>query len=167
MGTTTPDYGDLFHQALNFLTGIYTDFFAVIVVTLIVAGFAFYFGRNRLMPFIAGMYAGVPLYVFSPFHSPLLQDPYIAISLYIFFVLISFLAFSGLSAFMASAPRSFIRVGIVALLTAGALLAIGMHILPLEQIYPFNAATQALFASSQSFFWWLIAPLVGLFFLER
>lgn len=167
MSTSTPDFGVLFHQALSFITGFTNDFFALIVLTAAIAAFAFYFGRNRLMPLIAGMYAGVPLYVFFPYHTPLLQDPYIAVALYLFFVFISFIAFSGLSAFMASAERSLLRVVIVSALVAGALLAIGIHILPLEQIYSFNAKTEALFASGQAFFWWLLAPLVGLFFLER
>ncbi len=161
------DIGVLFHQVLNFIIGFGNDFFAFIVVTAAVAAFAFFVGRNRLMPLIAAIYAAVPLYLFFPFQTPLLQDHYIAIALYLGFVFLSFIAFSGLSAFMASAERNFLKVGGMSVLVAGALLAIGIHILPLEQIYTFNTATMALFASNQSFFWWLLAPLIGLFFLER
>lgn len=161
------DIGARFHAALNFIIGFGQDFLPFIILAGLVAGFAFFLGRNRLMPLIAAMYTAIPLYLFFPFQTALLQDHYIAIALYLLFVFLSFVAFSGLSFFMASAPRSFLRVGAMSILVAGTLLAIGIHILPLEQIYTFNSATKALFASNQSFFWWLLAPLVGLFFLER
>lgn len=161
------DLGARFHQVLDFIVGFGNDFFAFIIVAALVAGFALYFGRNRLMPLVAAIYTAIPLYLFFPFQSTLLQDHYIAIALYLFFVFIALVAFSGLSFFMASAPRSFLRVAATSVLVAGALLAIGIHVLPLEQLYTFNAPTKALFASNQSFFWWLIAPMAGLFFLER
>ncbi|MES2135188.1 MAG: hypothetical protein V4449_03050 [Patescibacteria group bacterium] len=164
---TDLDIGGNFHKALDFLVGFGSDFFAFIVLAGLVAVFAFYFGRNRLMPLIAALYAAVPLYLFFPFQTPLLQDPYIAIALYLLFVFLALVAFSGLSFFMASAPRSLLRVGATSILVAGALLAIGIHVLPLEQIYTLTAPTKALFASNQAFFWWLVAPLAGLFFLER
>jgi len=167
MDTSNFAIGALFHDVLDFIVGFATDFLAFIVVAAAIAAFAFYFGRNRLMPLIAAIYAAIPLYLFFPFQTPLLQDHYIAIGLYLLFVFLALVAFSGLSAFMASADRSLLRVVGMSVLVAGALLAIGIHILPLEQIYTFNAATKALFASSQSFFWWLVAPLIGLFFLER
>ncbi|MFA5877099.1 MAG: hypothetical protein WC880_01920 [Candidatus Paceibacterota bacterium] len=161
------DFGTRFHAALNFIIGFGHDFLPFIIVAALVAAFAFFLGRNRLMPLIAAIYTAVPLYLFFPFQTALLQDHYIAIALYLLFVFLSFVAFSGLSFFMASAPRSFLRVGAMSILVAGALLAIGIHVLPLEQIYVFNPATKALFSSNQSFFWWLLAPLAGLFFLER
>ncbi len=161
------DIGTKFHQALNFIIGFGNDFFVFIIMAAIVAAFAFYFGRNRLMPLVAAIYAAIPLYLFFPFQTTLLQDHYIAIALFLIFVFLAFIGFSGLSFFMASAPRSFLRVGAVSIFVAGMLLAVGIHVLPLEQIFTFNAATKALFASNQAFFWWLIAPLAGLFFLER
>lgn len=167
MNTSNFDIGVIFHDVLNFVVSFATDFLAFIVVSALIAAFAFYFGRNRLMPLVAAIYAAVPLYLFFPFDTPLLDDPYIATALYLLFVFLALIAFSGLSAFMASGDRSLIRVLGLSVLVAGAFLAIGIHILPLEQIYTFNAATKALFASNQSFFWWLLAPLVGLFFLER
>jgi hypothetical protein len=161
------DFATLFHKILDFIVGFGTDFLPFIVTFGLIMAFALYFGRNRLMPLIAAMYAAVVLYVFFPFQTSLLSDNYIAMTLYFLFVFLALTAFSGLSAFMASAERNLLKIGGMSALVAGMFLAIGIHVLPLEQIYIFNAATKALFASDQSFFWWLIAPLAGLFFLER
>ncbi len=164
---TTQGAGTVFHNVLNSIFSFGTDFFAFILLAALITAFSIYFGRNRLMPLVAGIYAAIPFYLFFPFHTTLLDDPYIAIGLYLGFALLGLIAFSGLSNFVGSASRGLIRVTIISTLVAGALLAIGIHILPLEHIYSFNAPTKALFTSNQAFFWWLIAPLVGLFFLER
>lgn len=152
---------------MNFIVGFGTDFLPLIVTVAVVMAFALYFGRNRLMPLIAAMYAAVVLYIFFPFDTSILSDSYIAIALYFLFVFIALTAFSGLSFFMASAERNLLKIGAMSVLVAGLFLAIGIHVLPLEHIYTFNSATKSLFASDQSFFWWLVAPLAGLFFLER
>ncbi|MDO8523941.1 MAG: hypothetical protein Q7R74_01795 [bacterium] len=152
---------------LDILLGFGSDFFAFIVVAVVILLFALYFGRDRLAPLIASLYAALALYTAFPYAPAFLSGPYMQISLYLFFVLISFVTFSGLSYFMAARSGGFVAELILAILTAGFLLAIAIHVLPAEDIYSFTAATKALFASNQSFFWWLVAPLAGLFFLGR
>ncbi len=161
------NFSQWFHSALNFIIGFGNDFFVFIITAGLVVGFAFFIGRNRLMPLIAGLYTAIPIYIFFPFQSTLLSDPWIALALYAVTTFLAYTAFSGLSHFMGSAPRSFLRVGSISVIVAGMLLAVGIHVLPLENIIAFNAVTKALFASNLSFFLWLIAPLGALFFLER
>lgn len=161
------DFGATFHHILSVVMSFGKDFFPFIVAVFAIMAFTLYFGRNRLMPLIAAIYAAVPLYLFFPFQVSFLSDPSISIGLYLLFVFLALTAFSGLSFFMASAERSLFKIGAMSILTAGILLAIGIHVLPLEHIYTFTPATKALFTSNQSFFWWLVAPLAGLFFLER
>src|SRR4051812_29670627 len=99
------DFAIFFHKIINFIVGFGTDFLPFIVTVGVIMAFALYFGRNRLMPLIAAMYAAVVLYVFFPFQTGLLSDNYIAMGLYFLFVFLALTAFSGLSAFMASGER--------------------------------------------------------------
>ncbi len=158
--STVPD-------ALDILLGFGSDFFAFIVVTVVILLFALYFGRDRLAPLIASLYAALALYTAFPYSPSFLSGPYLQIGLYLLFTLLAFVTFSGLSYFMAARSGGFLAELIIAALTAGFVLAISIHVLPVQDIYSFTDATKALFASDQSFFWWLAAPLVGLFFLGR
>jgi len=154
-------------SAVDILIGFGTDFFAFIVIAGIIAVFAFYFGGDRLMPLIAAIYAGVPLYMAFPFLSILPDTAYVHIGLYVVLVLVALIAFSGLSYFMASNNVGFINIAVLAALTAGLFLAIAIHILPIEEVYTFSEPTKALFTSENAFFWWLAAPIAGLFFFGR
>ncbi len=152
---------------LDSLFAFGSDFFAFIVVTVAVMLFALYFGRDRIAPLLAALYAALALYTAFPYALSFLASPYMKIGLYAVLALISFIAFSGLSYFMASHSGGFFAELILAILIAGFLLAIAIHVLPVQDVYTFTGATKALFASDQLFFWWLAAPLAGLFFLGR
>jgi len=143
-----------------------TDFFAFIVVGAVILLFVLYFGRDRIAPLIAALYAALALYQSFPFMAQV-SGAYLQIGLYLFFALVLFVAFSGLSYFMAARSGSFLAEVIMAALIAGFLLAISIHILPVPEVYTFTSATKDLFASNESFFWWLVAPLAGLFFVGR
>ena len=144
-----------------------TEFSAFIVIAALVMAFAFYFGHDRLLPLIAALFMAITLSKAFPFSSMLPVNPYTQVGLYAGFVVIGLIAFSGLSYFMASGSIGFVKTGILSVLTAGLIIAIAIHFLSIENIYAFSAPTKALFASNQAFFWWLIAPLAGLFFLGR
>ena len=130
------------------------------------AVFAFYFGGDRLVPLIAALYAGIPLYQFFAYKESVGDNPYLLVGLYVVLVVLSLLAFSGLSYF-AGGALGFLKMGGLSILTAGLILAIAVHILPVGSIYSFSEPAKALFASDQAFFWWLLAPLAGLFLFGR
>ena len=157
---------DAFQGLVSQLSNFSTDFFAFIVVTAVVLVFALYFGRDRIAPLIAALYAALALYQSFPFMSQV-SGAYMQIGLYLVLAALLFIAFSGLSYFMAVRSGSFLAEVIMAALIAGFLLAISIHILPVQQVYTFTNATKELFASNESFFWWLVAPLAGLFFIGR
>lgn len=155
-------------SAVDTVISFGTDFFAFIVIAAVIAAFSFYFGRDRLMALIAALYAAIPLYQKFPYASLLPpNNAYVQIGLYLAFVLLGTVAFSGLSAFLARSTSSFLGTAVLSITTAGLLLAVGIHILPLQQVYTISAPTIALFASDQMFFWWLAAPLAGLFFFGK
>jgi hypothetical protein len=66
----------------------------------------------------------------------------------------------------------FLYVGIIgllilSLLATGFLIALAYHVFPVTSVYHFSSAIDMLFASKTYFWWWFIAPAVGLFFLAR
>ena len=156
-------FTDVTHTLLSFGT----DFFAFIVLAALIALFAVTFGSDRLMPLTAGIYAGIPLYTAFPYREMLGDNPYVVIGLYLFFVIIGLVAFSGLASFLSSTGLGFVRTVALSIVIAGFLLAVAIHILPAQEVYAFSEPTKALFASPVAYFWWLVAPLAGVFFLGR
>ena len=66
----------------------------------------------------------------------------------------------------------FLYVGIFGLaalsfFAAAFLIALAYHVFPVADVYNFTPAIDLLFAPKEYFFWWFIAPAVGLFFLAR
>lgn len=160
--------GEALTSAVDLVVAFGTDFFAFIVVAGVIMGLAFYFGRDRLLALIAGVYAAIPLYQAFPYDGILPPGGApVEIGLFLAFVAIGTLAFSGMSFFLAKSDSSLIGSATMSVATAGLLLAVGIHILPLEELYSFSAPTRALFESAEAFFWWLLAPLAALFFFGK
>lgn len=162
-----PSIAEPLKAALDYVIAFGADFFAFIVVAGAIATLAFYFGRDRLISLIAALYAAIVLYRAFPYGSLIPSDPYIQIGVFVGFTLIALIAFSGLSFFLARSTSSFLGTGVLSVVTAGLILAIAIHVLPVQTLYTFSQPTMALFSSVEMFFWWLLAPLVGLFFFGR
>ena len=143
------------------------DFFAFIVLAAIIAAFAFYFGGDRLMPLIAALYTAIPLYMQFPYKDYIPDNPYISIALYVGLVLLGLMAFSGLSYLMSGGAIGLVKLLGLSALTAGLILAISIHMLPIDKVYTISEPTKALFEGDLVYFWWLAAPLAGLFLLGR
>jgi hypothetical protein len=173
MPTTTDILGGVnvsgsLSEVVNFFVHFGTDFFAFVIVAGAVAGFAFYFGRDRLMSLIAAIYSAVVLYQAFPYGNLLpSHNPPVMIGLFIALAIAGWLGFSGLSFFLAKSTGSPLGTLVLAVAVAGLLLAIAIHVLPVQDLYTFSEPTKALFATDQEYFWWLAAPLVALFFFGR
>jgi hypothetical protein len=162
----SPQVGDALRSSVDLVISFGTDFFAFIVVAALVAAFAFYFGRDRLVPLMAGLYAGIPLYLNFPYMALLGSNAYLHIGLYAAFVLVGLVGFMGLSSWVPSSGVGYIKTLGLSALAAGLVLAVSINILPLHEIYMVSEPTRALFSSSY-FFWWLIAGLGGVLFLSK
>lgn len=153
----------LLNTALHFGS----EFFAFIVVAGLAGAFGVYFGRDRLVALLAGLYIAIPTFQFFPWGSDMLANPLIAIAFFALIAILTMLAFSGLSSFFPTSSGGFLSLLILSVLTAGLILFIAIKIIPVESIYTFSDATKALFDSSTASFLWFIAPVVGVFFLSR
>lgn len=160
------DLGDSFRLTLDLVLDFSADFFAFIVIAAFVAAFAFYFGRDRIVPLLAAMYAAIPLYIAFPY-TELLTTPLLHTGLYTILVIAGLIAFSGLAAFIAEGSLGFFKMIVLAAVTAGMLIAVSIHILPVEEVYSYSAPTKALFSTTQAFFFWLLAPLIAVYIFGR
>lgn len=162
----TPQVGEALRSSVDLFIGFGTDFFAFIVVAALVAAFAFYFGRDRLVPLVAGLFAAIPLYSQFAFVGLLGSNPWLHIGLFIIFTILGLVAFLGLASWVPSTGVGFIKTLGLSAVIAGMILAIALNVLPLAEVYQVSEPTHALFVS-QNFFWWLLAGVVGVFILGR
>lgn len=161
-----PDLAGILEYVVDLVIHFAADFIAFIVIAAVIGAFAFYFGRDRILPLAAAFYAAIPLYTVFPYVE-YITTPLLSIALYLILALIGLIAFSGLSSFIASGSLGFVKLVVLSGALAGMLIAVSIHILPVEQLYTFSAPTRALFESTEAFFFWLLAPLAAIYIFGR
>lgn len=148
-----------------------SDFLIVLILLSVFFLFAWYVGRGPFVAVLLAFYAAYALYTVFPYMSYLPTAPaltallahiglYLALT-FIFYIILRRVVVSD-----------FLYIGIFGLIAlsffgAAFLLALAYHVFSVAPVYHFTPAIDILFASKQYFFWWFIAPAVGLFFLAR
>lgn len=151
--------------------GFASDFLIIIVLLGIFFLFAWYAGRGPFVALLVSFYGAYALYVAFPYVSRLPAAPattallaqaglYAALVLLFFIVLRRAIA----SDFLYIGVFGFI---VLSFLAAAFLIALAYHVFPVADVYRFTPALDALFAPKPYFFWWFLAPVVGLFFFAR
>ena len=148
-----------------------SDFLIILIPIAVLFIFAWYVGRGPFVAILLAIYNAYALYITFPFMSLLPSAPPVT----------ALLAHAGLYLALAFAfyiilrrvvVSDFLYVGnigliILSFLATAFLLALAYHTFGITTVYHFTPAIDALFAPDQYFFWWFIAPAVGLFFLAR
>ena len=148
-----------------------SDFLIIIVLVLAFFLFAWYVGRGQLVAILLAFYGAYAIYLVFPFTEALPTAP----------PMTALLAQVGLYAALSIAfyvilrrvvVSDFLYIGVLGLialsfLAAAFLIALAYHVFPVADVYTFTPAIDILFAAKQYFFWWFIAPAIGLFFLAR
>jgi len=145
-----------------------------LVIGLLMAFFFFFtrfVGRGQLVALFISLYTGYALYSVFPFFWYISAAP--ALTVLVLDIII-FIAFSGIaySILRRIVVSDFLSVGTIGILVlsffgTGFLIALSYHTFPVRSVYTFTPAIDALFAAKTYFFWWFIAPILGLFFLMR
>lgn len=158
------------HTALTVWSGA-SDFLIVLIIFSILFLFAWYVGRGPFVAVLLSFYTAYALYAVFPFMSLLPTAPAMTalgaqIGLYAGLTLAFFIILRRV------VVSDFLYVGIFGLLAlaflgAGFLLALAYHVFPVASVYNFTPAVDMLFAPKAYFFWWFVAPAIGLFFLAR
>ena len=158
------------HTALT-LWNSASDFLIILILLGGFFLFAWYVGRGQLVAILLSFYAGYALYVAFPYTAMLPSAPpatalWAHVGLYAAFVLLFYIILRRV------VVSDFLYVGIFGLialsfLASAFLLVLAFHVFPVADLYTFTPAVSALFAPKQFFFWWFVAPAIGLFFLAR
>lgn len=158
------------HTALSLYASI-GNFLILLVLAAVFFLFCRYAGRGPFVALLLSLYAAYAIYVAFPYASLLPSAPAltaIIVHAALYFALI-FVFYLILRRVVVSDFLYIGLFGLIALSFLGAafLIALAYHVFAVTDIYHFNTALAALFEPDQYFFWWFIAPAVGVFFLAR
>lgn len=148
-----------------------SDFAIIIAIVVIFVLFARYVGRGPFVGVMLAFYVAYALYVAFPYQDYLPSAPVITalathVGLYLGLVLVFYIVLRRV------VVSDFLYIGslgliALSLLAAGLLLALAYQVFDVTKVYHFTPAIDMLFAPKQYFFWWFLAPAIGLFFLAR
>lgn len=147
------------------------NFVILLVLTVIMVLFSYKAGRGGIISLILALYAGYAVYSVFPYTDQIIAaggtTTVKAIISAVIFGIATFVPFhfiqrltTGGFGVLSIVPRL-----ALSFLAAAFLLALGYHVFDISNIYSFPAPLDSLFAPEGYFFWWFIAPLVGLLFL--
>lgn len=158
-------------NALLPLWAVVNNFLVAIVIFAALFLFARSVGRGAFVALLLSFYAAYALYAVFPFASFLPTAPastafFAHAALYAVLVFLFFLILRRVivSDFLFIGPFALI---LLAFFGTGFLIALATHAFAITSFYQFTPAVSSLFAPASLFFWWFIAPAVGLFFLAR
>lgn len=148
-----------------------SDFVIILVIVLVFVLFSRYVGRGPFVGVLLSLYTAYALYTAFPYKDILPTAPaitavathaglYIALA-FIFYIILRRIVVSD-----------FLYIGSLGLITlsflgAGFLIALAYQVFDINSVYRFTPAIDMLFAAKEYFFWWFVAPAIGLFFLAR
>ncbi|MDB5244694.1 MAG: hypothetical protein JWN18_564 [Parcubacteria group bacterium] len=150
---------------------IASDFLIILVLVAFFFAFAWYVGRGPFVAIMLSYYGAYAIYMTFPYEKFLPQAP----------ALTALLAHAGVYAALGFGfyvvlrrvvVSDFLYVGnigliVLSFLASAFLIALAYHVFPVATVYHFTPALDILFAAKAYFFWWFVAPAVGLFFLAR
>ena len=158
------------HTALTVWNGM-SDFLIILILLAVFFLYAWYVGRGPFVAVLLAFYCAYALYVVFPYMSYLPTAPAMTallahIGLYAGFALVFYIVLRRV------VVSDFLYIGIFGLIAlsflgAAFLLALAYHVFPVANVYNFTPAVAALFQPDKYFFWWFVAPAIGLFFLAR
>jgi len=161
------------------MTGGLADIFAFVgnfLVLLILAGILFFFalraGRAMLVSFILALYVGYAFFTVFPYKELfIIGDTALARSVagVLLFGVFTFFPYMLLRRVSTNGSMRIhaLTLGLLALVAGGFVLAIGYQVLDIASLVPLTPSLNALFAPDQYFFWWFLAPLIGIFLVAR
>ena len=160
------DVGAYLQFTVSLVLGLGSDVFVFAGLVVIALGIAFFLGRDHIPALIAGTYAAALMYTAFPYASILMGDAYLSLAFFLILTALASVGFSGMSGFFASGMGLFSTL-VLCVLAAGLIASsVLAHIPEIQTIYSPSALGLLLF-TGKIYFWWLVAPIVGLVFFGR
>lgn len=145
---------------------IIMNFIALIVLSIVLFGFAMRAGRPAFISLILSLYVGLSLFMVFPWKEQMMTGDGMTKAVA---GLLIFLALSAVPFFILRKVNTMglmrihpVPLFMVCVLAAGAILALAYHFLALGTILPATSSISAYVLPDQFLFYWLIAPLVAL-----
>jgi len=147
------------------------NFLALLILFGIMIGFSYKAGRGGIISLLVAFYAGYAIYSLFPFTSAIVNaggTPIMkAIISIVIYSICTYIPFHFIQRLTTGGfgVLSFVPRFVLSFLGAAFLLALGYHVFHVSNIYSFPEPLNTVFGPDQYFFWWFIAPLIGLIFL--
>ena len=146
------------------------DLFVILGIWLIGTVYTFYFGKGRGVTLILSLYPGLLLFEKFPYIkqlSVLKGEPLASINTVVIFLVCTCVSYFILHKYIFAdfGEGKFIRSALIGLAFTGCVLALWYFVLPLNTFYNFSGIIDTWFSPDIGIFWWLIGPLVVLFFV--
>lgn len=158
------------------VTDISTDVFAISLVVIVLFTYGVRTGKRRLISLILSSYVALAAYLYFPYREAalLFRDTPMQLLLSNVLIFAVFLLAAHIligrfitAEFPFGSGGKWFEATILSLLATALILAIFYHVLSISDVVDFDKNVDVLFASSSSFFWWLILPLAGTFALSH
>lgn len=126
-------------------------------------------GRAKLISFMLSVYIGGFLFDNFDFLREIIKSGSVAerffSNVFVFFLLALALNVLFSKIIVSGADdKKWWHALLISFTTSGLLFSYIFHIFPGRSVFTFSPIIQSLFASNNAFFWWLILPIVALFF---
>jgi hypothetical protein len=145
--------------------------FLILVVLTVAFIFFSYRSRGGIISLLVAFYVGYALYLVFPYTkdivatggSPIMKAT-ISVAIFAIGCIVPFLFIERLVSGGIGILSVFPRFGL-SFLAATFLMALAYHVFHVSNIYTFPEPMNTLFGPDQYFFWWFVAPLIGLLLL--
>ncbi len=148
-----------------------SDFVIILAIVGVFILFARYVGRGQFMAVILSFYTAYALYEAFPYKEILPTAPPItAVATHVgLYGALAFIFYVILRRVVVSDFLDIGSLGLILLsfLAAAFLLAMAYQLFDVASVYHFTSAIDMLFAPKEYFFWWFLAPAVGLFVFAK
>lgn len=156
--------------------GSIVTFFGNFLVLVVIAALLFFFalraGRAMLISLILALYVGFALFTVFPYKEMFIVGDSALVRAVAGIALFAVFTFFPYILLRRVATSGSMRINplvlsLLALVTGGFVLALGYHVLDIAAVIPLTPSLDALFAPDKYFFWWFVAPLIGVYATAR
>jgi hypothetical protein len=144
------------------------NFLILVILTVVMIGFSYKAGRGGIISLLVAFYAGYAVYTVFPYTNDIVSaggTPLVkAIISIVIYAIATFVPFHFIQRLVGTGfgVLSFVPRFALSFLAGAFLMALAYHVFHVSNIYTFPGPINHLFAPNEYFFWWFIAPLIGL-----
>jgi len=160
----------------SFIQAFSIDVFVIAALFAALFAYTLYHGKESIITLILSLYVALLVFIHFPYKERFLlftetEMQHLISNALIFgvFVIVSYLAFAPLlrNRYAGHTRKRWFEALLLSAATIALLIAFSYHVLPIASLYTFGEQIAGLFAPSQLFFWWLVAPVAVLLLVGR